>query len=83
MRQDEGIDVSRSDRKICPIPKSKLLQSLEEAAIEEHARSVVLEEVFRSRHGACGSKKRQIGHTDDDIRLRAVDHGNAVLICRS
>ena len=45
-----------------PVPEPQLFEPLEEPAVEQHARAVDIEQVFRTRDGTRRSQKGQLGH---------------------
>ncbi len=53
--QDDGIDAGRIDRERLPIPEPQLLESLKQAAIDEHAPAAHLEQVLGPGHRARGA----------------------------
>jgi hypothetical protein len=59
VRQHDGVDRVGTHGKGLPISLPQLLQSLEQAAIDENSLASVLEKVFGSRDGARGTEKRQ------------------------
>src|SRR5262245_56385262 len=62
VREHDGVDGLRIDRKRLPVPLAQLLQSLEQAAVDEDALSTRLEQMFRSGDGARGAEKRERRH---------------------
>ena len=70
--QNDRVERGWGDREVLPVAKPQLLQPLEQPAIEEDARAVVFEEVFRAGHRLCGAEKGQLSH-----ELRRYHHGQA------
>ena len=83
MGEYDGVDVTRGDGELRPVAEPQLLQSLEEATVEEHALAAVFEQVLGPGYGAGGAQKRQMSHDDDDIRLPGRVPRGQVLICRT
>jgi hypothetical protein len=74
VRQHDRVDRVRSDRKIFPVAQPQFLEPLEQPAVEQHARAGVLDQVFRSGHGASRPEKRQLSHPQT-IPLRFLQPG--------
>jgi hypothetical protein len=68
--QDNGFDRRRIDREDCPVTPAQLGQPLKLPAVDQDAATVHLEQVFRARDGARGTKKRQRSHHKSGIRCQ-------------
>jgi dipeptidyl-peptidase-4 len=58
-----GFDRIRWNRKLVPVSKPQLLQTLKKAAIDEQTVTLVLEQVLRAGHRSGRAEKRQSGHS--------------------
>jgi hypothetical protein len=54
---DDGIDGRGIDREVPPVPQAQLLQSLEQAAIEQHGVPARTHQVSRARDRARGAEE--------------------------
>ena len=59
VRQDDGVDPRRIDRKRPPVAISQLLETLEETAVDQNATVAEVEQMLRAGDGTGGSEKRQ------------------------
>ena len=57
MREHNGVYARRIDRQWFPIAQSQLFIALKQAAIDEHALGVDLDEEFRPCHCSCAAEK--------------------------
>ena len=71
VRQDDRRDRLRVHGKRVPVALPEILQSLEQAAIDEHTGSAVFEEVLGAGYSARSPKKGQRSHVSDNIRTDA------------
>ena len=60
--QDDGVDVVRVDGERLPVAEAEFLESLEEPAVDEHAVTAEIEQVFRPGDRPGSSKKCQRRH---------------------
>ncbi len=51
--QDDGVDACRLNRQRYPVQLAKVLQSLEQTAIDQDARAAMREQMLRPGDGAC------------------------------
>src|SRR5438309_367554 len=58
--EDDGIDRRRIHRRGRPVAQSQGLKALEQGAIDEHAVTAVLEEIFRTGDGPGGAEEREL-----------------------
>ena len=63
VREHDGVDALRVDRKRRPVPQAQLFQSLKQPAIDEHAVIAEVQQMLRPGDGPCGAEKRQSGHS--------------------
>jgi hypothetical protein len=59
VRQNDGIDSRRVDRKRPPIPIPQLLETLKETAVDQNSAIIHVEQMLRAGDGTGGPKKRQ------------------------
>lgn len=60
--QDDRVDAGRVERQGGPVPKAKLLQALEQSAVDEHTMVADIQQMFGAGDRTGGSKKRQRRH---------------------
>src|ERR1043166_2068523 len=68
--QHHGVNIAGRNRSVFPVANSPFLCSLEQAAVDEHLKTLFVgsvvagvDEMFRSGHGAGGAKKLKISHS--------------------
>ena len=59
MGQDDGVDRGRVDRQRLPVAQPQFLQPLKQAAVDQHAPAIDLEEVLRAGHRTSGAEESQ------------------------
>src|SRR5688572_25470597 len=59
VRQDDGVDPRRIDRKRRPVAIPQLFETLEEAAVDENPTVIDVEQMLGAGDGTGGSKKRE------------------------
>jgi hypothetical protein len=78
MAQHDGVDRGRGNRERLPVAEAVMLQSLEEAAIQEHSMTIRSDEVLRARDRAGGAQEAQ--RLSFVLHCRPITH--ALVLCK-
>ena len=62
VREKHGVERCGMHWKRAPVPPPQRLESLEQAAVDQHSFPIGLEKVFGTGHRSRGAEKRQRGH---------------------
>src|SRR5581483_10184405 len=74
MRKNEVLNIIGREGQVLPIPLTPFLLTLEQAAVDQHLRSILarqvitgIDQVFRSGHGSGGAKKLNVSQVTSSI----------------